>query len=191
MTVIIGLHGAKGAGKDEFYRVAKRLFPLHDIRKVAYADPIKNEICNIFGLSGEEQYDQFKRTQLIYTLPDRQSRTNEASQISGRHVVREIGMMMRRYDENQFTRYVETMISTHPSTIWCITDLRFANELESIDRLGGRVVKILRKGVQYDGHVTETELPDDVCDYIIHNETNKLDLYHQEVKRVMESILTS
>lgn len=187
MTVIIGLHGAKGAGKDEFYRVAKRLFPLHDIRKVAYADPIKNEICRIFRLTGEDQYDRFKRTQVLFDIET----GDIASAVPGRQVVREIGMMMRDYDENQFTRYVESEIAKHPSAIWCITDLRFANELESINRLGGRVVKILRKGVQYDGHVTETELPDDVCDYIIHNETNKLNLYHQEVKRVMESIFTS
>ena len=39
--MVLGLHGAKGSGKDYFYKVAKRTFPLLDVRKVAYADPIR------------------------------------------------------------------------------------------------------------------------------------------------------
>ncbi len=187
MSVVIGLHGAKGVGKDEFYRVAKRLFPLHDIRKVAYADPIKNEVCRIFNLADEQQYDRFKRTDIMFNLGNR----DIASAVPGRQVVREIGMMMRRYDEGQFVRYVEDQINSVPGAIWCITDLRFTNELQSLCNIGGRVVKILRNGITYDGHVTETEFADDVCDYVIHNQTNKLDQYHQDVKQVMESILTS
>lgn len=187
MSIVIGLHGAKGAGKDEFFKVAKRLFPLHDIRKIAYADPIKNEICRIFGLSGECEYDQFKRTNIMYSLQGR----DIGLSVPGRQVVREIGMMMRNYDEGQFVRYVETEIAKAPGAIWCITDLRFPNELESINKLGGIVVKILREGITYDGHVTEVEFPDDQCNYVINNKTNLLNQYHSDVRSTMESILTS
>lgn len=187
MSIVIGLHGAKGAGKDEFFKVAKRLFPLHDIRKIAYADPIKNEICRIFGLSGEAEYDQFKRAELTYNLAS----SNYTRSVPGRQVVREIGMMMRDYDEGQFVRYVETEIAKVPGAIWCITDLRFQNELESINRIGGVVVKILRQGIDYDGHVTEIEFSDDQCDYIINNKTNLLKQYHSDVRSTMESILTN
>lgn len=186
MSVVIGLHGAKGSGKDHFYKIVKRAFPLHDVRKIAYADPIKNEVARIFNLEDEDQYDLFKRNDVVYHLPG-----CAPKHVHGRQVVREIGMMMRNYDEDQFTRYVEDQIASAPAAIWCITDLRFDNELKSIqNNLGGIIVKIKRDGFQYDGHVTETELPNDVCDSIIMND-GTLKQYEEKVVATMYAILDS
>lgn len=183
MAIVIGLHGAKGSGKDYFYKVVKKAFPLHDIRKVAYADPIKNELMRIFDLATEDQYDLFKRTDVSYTLLKHLSH-----QVPGRQVVREIGMLMRKYDENQFTRYVEDEIAKAPGAIWCITDLRFNNELDSINKLGGVVVKIQRPHFKYDGHVTETEFPDEKCSTIIDN-TGTLSSYERKVMDTFKQII--
>lgn len=183
--VVIGLHGAKGSGKDQFYKAAKAAFPHLDIRKIAYADPIKHEVCRIFDLHTEEQYDAFKRTAVSYTLPGHLSHS-----VHGRQVVREIGMMMRKYDEQQFVRYVETEILKAPQAIWCITDLRFDNELASVrDVLKGIVVKIKRRGFDFDGHITETEIADDFCNSIIYNDNLSLDEYNLEVALELTSIL--
>lgn len=189
MTLVIGLHGAKGSGKDQFYKAARAAFPHLDVRKIAYADPIKNEVCRIFNLTGEEQYDQFKRTTMMFSL----SGGYTWERVEGRQVVREIGMMMRRYDEHQFVRYVEDEIRKAPQAIWCITDLRFDNEMESIrNNLRGIVIKVNRGGVRYDGHVTETEFPDSQCDRVIHNVDLTLDQYNslvvQEMNNIMQSI---
>lgn len=186
MSLVIGLHGAKGSGKDHFYKIVKRAFPLHDVRKIAYADPIKHEVAHIFNLQDEDQYDLFKRNDVTFQLPG-----CAPKRVHGRQVVREIGMMMRRYDENQFTQYVEDQIASAPGAIWCITDLRFDNELKSIQtNLGGIIVKIKRSGFQYDGHVTETELPDDVCDTTIYND-GTLKQYEEKVVATMYAILDS
>lgn len=185
MTVVIGLHGAKGSGKDQFFKAASAAFPHLDIRKIAYADPIKHEVCRIFDMHSEEQYDAFKRTNVSYQLPGYLSHS-----VPGRQVVREIGMMMRGYDTGQFVRYVEDTIHTAPQAIWCITDLRFDNELESIRTvLGGLIIKIKRGGVTYDGHVTEKELPDDVCDTIINNTDLTLEQYNDLVATEMTKIM--
>lgn len=186
MGLIIGLHGAKGSGKDAFYKIVKQSFPDRDVRKIAYADPIKQEVCRIFDLdpNTEQQYDLFKRTDVNYQLPGYLGHG-----VAGRQVVREIGMLMRRYDENQFTRYVEDTINSSSAAIWCITDLRFTNELDSIkNRLGGIVIKIKRANFDYDGHATETELADSLCDSIINNNTT-LDDYQQSVVSEITSIL--
>ena len=186
MSIVIGLHGAKGSGKDHFYKIVKKAFPLHDVRKIAYADPIKNEIAHIFNLEDEDQYDLFKRNDVSFLLPG-----YTPKRVPGRQVVREIGMMMRNYDEHQFTRYVEEQITSAPAAIWCITDLRFDNELKSIqDNLGGIIIKIKRDGFQYDGHVTETELSNDVCDSIIMND-GTLKQYEEKVVATMYAILDS
>jgi hypothetical protein len=185
MGLVIGLHGAKGSGKDQFYKAVKAAFPLRVIRKIAYADPIKNEVSDIFKLNSEEDYDNFKRTFLEFKLGG-----GFVHQVEGRHVVREIGMLMRRYDEHQFVRHVEEGIRKEPDTIWCVTDLRFANELNSIKHLNGIVIKIKRSGFDFDGHVTEKEFPDNVCDHIIYN-TRELTIeeYDELAINTMNNIL--
>lgn len=186
MTIVIGLHGAKGSGKDQFFKAAKAAFPQLDVRKIAYADPIKDEVCHIFGLASEQEYDAFKRTDLTFSLTGGYT----WKQTEGRRAVREIGMMMRKYDPGQFVRYVEDEIHKAPQAIWCITDLRFVNELNSIKNvLNGIVIKIKRGGFMFDGHATETELPDDVCSSIIHNVGLDLEQYNQLVVQEMNNIM--
>lgn len=184
MALVIGLCGAKGSGKDYFYHTAKKMYPQLDVRKIAYADPIKNELCQIFELKSELEYDMLKRTPVHFTLADYTKR-----EVAGRHIVREIGMLMRKYDEQQFVRYVEEEIRKAPQALWCITDLRFDNELDSVrNRLDGFVVKIKRPGFVYDGHVTETELSDDVCHSIINNE-GSIKHYEKQVQHVLNTIM--
>lgn len=167
MGLVIGLNGAKGAGKDQFFRAIKIAFPHMDIRKIAYADPIKHEVMRIFSLESEDEYDQFKRSHMQMAL---KREPGDVIWVNGRQTVREIGMLMRKYDEQQFVRYVEDTINANPAAIWCITDLRFQNELESIkNNLNGIVIKIKRDGFAYDGHITEVEFPDEVCSSVITN----------------------
>jgi hypothetical protein len=181
--IVIGLHGAKGSGKDQFFKAANHFFPLHDIKKIAYADPIKSEVSRIFGLNSEEDYDLFKRTFVEFKLGGGFVRS-----VQGRQIVREIGMIMRQYDPQQFVKYVEDQIQQHPAAIWCITDLRFQNELDSIKNIGGLVVKIKRSGYEFDGHATETEFTDGVCDLIVHNDNIPLSQYNRLVATTMHQI---
>lgn len=180
--MIIGLHGAKGSGKDQFFNILKDHIP--NVKKVAYADPIKQVICDIFDLNNEtdEQYDLFKRTDVRYQLPG-----YCISWLSGRDIVRSIGLLMRSHDEQQFVDYVESTIEEDPDAIWCITDVRFENEVESISRLGGFLVKIKRPGINYDGHITETEIPDNEVDYIVVN-SGTLEDYKQAVMKIFDLI---
>ena len=188
MAIVIGLHGAKGSGKDHFFKVARTHLSYLKVQKLAYADPIKNEVSRIFELQDEEQYDLFKRTTLMWAL---QRGQNYPDTVPGRQVVREIGMMMRSYDEQQFVKYVEDAVQSNPDVdVWCITDLRFSNELHSIkNNLNGLVVKILREGYTFDGHVTETEIDDSECDYVIRNGSNDIEIYNRSIITTMEHIL--
>lgn len=188
MGLVIGLHGAKGSGKDQFYKAAKAAFPQLDVRKIAYADPIKNELCRIFGLASEQEYDEFKRTTIKFNIP--KNSYPEPHLVEGRQVVREIGMLMRSYDENQFTQYVVNEINKAPNALWFITDLRFDNELKSIkNELGGIVIKIKRGGFDFDGHVTETEFPDEACTSVIYNVDLTLEQYNARVSEEMNKIM--
>lgn len=188
MGLVIGLHGSKGSGKDQFFTVLRKNFPQLDVQKIAYADPIKTEVMNIFDLQSEDQYDLFKRTQLQFCLHSGQ---NTPDCVFGRQVVREIGMLMRRYNSEQFIQYVNQHITASPNALWCVTDLRFDNELQSLQMLDNSIiVKVKRPGYNFDGHVTETELPDSECSSIINND-GTLEQYEEKILDTMRSIFNT
>lgn len=178
---IIALCGAKGSGKDHFYKTLATKYIHEDIRKVAFADPIREQVQHIFGLANEREYDQFKRTTITW----------QDSRIGGRHVVREIGMLMRAYSINQFTQAAKMKMFMSPTSTWCITDLRFENEIQEIESLGGVIVKIKRVGFEYDGHQSETEIPDHKCNIIIENVTNDIAQYESNILSTYEEIKKS
>jgi hypothetical protein len=187
MSKIIALTGAKGCGKDTTASILRDAYSISGerlVRPIAFADPIKHEVMRIFNLDTIDQYDTFKRSII---------QSNNVT-IDGRHVVREIGMLMRRYDVNQFVEYVDQQINSvdenpNRDTIWVITDLRFDNELIHLQNLGAKIVKIDRPlGNVIDTHITERGFDNSVCDIIIENKTT-LGEYTSEVLKVFDKKL--
>lgn len=182
--MIIALCGAKGSGKDT---VAKKIDELYThvsrVQTVAFADPIKKMIQHVFDLdpNSEEQYDKFKRTRVNYDLPGHMTHS-----VSGRHVVREVGMLMRSYDENQFVKYVDDQINANPGYIWVVTDLRFDNEYNYLRDKGAYIVKVTRSGTHADGHITERGFDDSLCDAVMNNDVS----IHELGARVIETFDT-
>lgn len=178
MPKIIALTGAKGCGKDT---VADILLEHCDInmKRVAFADPIKFEVMHIFGLKTISDYDTFKRSLV----------TSNNNSVDGRQVVREIGMLMRKYDVNQFVTYVDDKIASDLDCIWVITDLRFDNELIHLQNLGAKIVKIDRRLDVIDTHITERGFDNSVCDVVIENKTT-LDEFAKQVLEVFDKKLT-
>ena len=176
--LIVGLTGPKGSGKDTVADliVANYQAQWKTVHRLAFADPIKKVIQHIFDLdpTNNDQYDQFKRTEISYHLPGYM-----AHAVPGRHVVREIGMLMRGYDEKQFNKYIEDQFASAQFTsnhVFVITDLRFDNEYTMLRRWGAKIVKVDRPGYHYDGHITERGFQDELVDFTIHNKGSLNDL---------------
>lgn len=171
--MIIALAGAKGSGKDYFYHKAVDICAVlcerpPIIKKLAFADLIKRRICEIFDLKSEQEYDIFKRTLSAYKTD-----SNILKLRHNRDIIKNIGMLMRSYDPDQFIKYAETCMifnMNEPNYIWFITDLRFDNEVQFVRKNYGIIVKIMRHNNPYDGHATEIELPDEQCDHIVIND---------------------
>lgn len=184
MPKIIALTGIKGCGKDTVADILTSTYYVpvdRRIRRVAFADPIKNEVMYIFGLETIQQYDNLKRT--VVTV-------NGLQAIEGRHIVREIGMLMRRYDVNQFVDYVDQQFEKDPNAIWIVTDLRFDNELIHLQNLGAKIVKIDRPVVNViDTHITERGFDNSICDVVIENKST-LEEFTREVIEVFDNKLT-
>jgi hypothetical protein len=180
--MIIALAGPKGVGKNHFFNEAKSIFNRFAWKQIAFADPIKNNIIDIFNLTNENDYDIFKRSSISVNN----------NNIEGRDIVRKIGMLMRSYDENQFVNYVKNKIESDSNNsacppCWVITDLRFHNEYELIkNQLHGKIIKIKNNNIQYDFHVSELEFDDNLCDFVF-DVTN---LSEKEYKRKLLTLLT-
>lgn len=176
MYKVIALTGAKGSGKDTVANIIKDYCSVNNIdaRTVAFADPIKKVIQHIFDLdtTSQEHYDFFKRGVIHYDLPHYMTNL-----VQGRRVVREIGMLMRSYDEEQFNRYVADTITAHTNSIWIVTDMRFDNEYEMLKtKFRASMIKVKRSNVSYDHHVTEREFADYRVRYLLENHGTETDL---------------
>lgn len=181
MSKIIALTGAKGCGKNTVADILMEFGGGLNIKQVAFADPIKHEVMHVFNLQSVDEYDVFKRSLV----------TSNNWAVDGRHVVREIGMLMRRYDVNQFVEYVDQQIASDDDAIWVITDLRFDNEMVHLQNLGAKIVKInrpLADGV-IDTHITERGFDDSLCDVVLQNK-NTLTEFTKEVLDVFQNKFT-
>ena len=181
--MIIALTGPKGSGKDTVGQLIKEMYPELNPKTIAFADPIKKVIEHIFNLKEEAYtYDRLKRATL--KLKDEDCFYS----IEGRRLVREIGMLMRSYDEKQFTNYVVGEIRYEPSNLWIVTDLRFDNEFTVLKTLGAKIIKIIRPHYTYDGHITERAFDDHLVDKLLMNDGN-LDYLKIRVESIMRNIL--
>lgn len=190
---IIALTGPKGSGKDTVAGIIKSQYSQQfDIETIAFADPIKQQIEHIFqlppGRSGDkyESYDKFKRSIMTYDLPN--IGTYNAS---SRHVVREIGMLMRKYDVNQFTDYVNGKFHESrfdDNKLFVVTDLRFDNEYMMLKSWNAQIVKIIRPHYKHDGHITERGFDDHLVNKLLMND-GSLDYLNARVKIVMDSLI--
>jgi hypothetical protein len=185
---IIALTGPKGSGKDTVAELIKELYPDYTVNTMAFADPIKQKIQHIFQLNAEtnDEYDRFKRSTIDVFDVDKIMHS-----IDGRHVVREIGMMMREYDVYQFTNYVWDRLSSgeyKANRIDVITDLRFDNEYMMLKQHGAKIVKIMRPNHKHDGHITERGFDDELVDHLLMND-NSIDYLKIRVKTVVDRII--
>jgi energy-coupling factor transporter ATP-binding protein EcfA2 len=183
---IIAFTGAKGCGKDTVAEMIQRQCDAEQqhYRQIAFADPIKQKIQFLFNLDCTYQYDLFKRTDVTYTIG------TQTKTMTGRHLVREIGMMMREYDSGQFIKYVREQfsdpINQTEEVLYLVTDMRFDNEYIMLRSHGATVVKVSRPGCEYDGHITERGFDDRLVDYHIQNDGSLEDLQTAVTKMLNE-----
>ena len=191
---IIGLAGPKGSGKDLACQLIIQSFG-DNWERVAFADPIKNTVANLFHIGRDlnSQLKQQFQTQTLDTIKRLQTVSlidNNTGQrygeFTGRDLIRDIGMLMRGYDDTQFNEYVKNKITSNPNVNWIITDVRFENEIELIRQLGGKIIEIDRPGYTYDGHITESGVVKG--DYHVLN-NGTVESFKQQLQTVMSTIM--
>lgn len=146
--LLIGFVGTKGVGKDT---AADVLVAKHGFVRRKFAQPIKDVCVTLFQIPECDFEGPQKET-----VVDRHG-------LSPRQMMQMVGtdMFRRMVHADFWVRHFEDWCAAQPPTSRVVvTDLRFQNEIDAVQRLGGRVVSITRSAGEgrhrtTDTHVTE------------------------------------
>ena len=142
---LIGLVGAAGSGKDT---VADSLKD-YGWEKFAFAKTLKDMCIEFLGLSYDDAYTQ-----------EGKMKFNEFWGMTNREILQKVGTDAFRngFHKDTWVKIAELKIQNllNEGKKIIVTDCRFDNEAELIEKLGGIVMKVQRNN--YDTNLTSSEM---------------------------------
>ena len=125
---IIGIAGVARAGKDTFFKYFLDAIKL-DIQRIAFADELKKDLNNF--LKSKSGISAFTND------------TNEKNII--RPILVSYGCMMRDITEGRYwINKIDMLIEESRKSHFCLTDVRFPNEVDYIHNNSGIVIHLSR-----------------------------------------------
>lgn len=179
MTKIIAFAGRKQSGKttcSEFVKnIYEKFYPNSSVEVYNFADPLKQNICiDILGLTHDQCYgSDDDKNQLVDCYWDN-------NQLSAREVMQIIGTdIFRRMKQTVWSDAIIRRISKESPSLAIIADCRFPNEVTTVKKNGGIVIKLTRNP-HNSCHASEMALDNDQYnqsnfDLIIENDKLSID----------------
>lgn len=141
--MIIGICGFIGSGKDT---IADYLVNFHGYRRESYASSLKDAVANIFGwdrilLDGRTQESREWRDQKDEWWAERLN----MPWLTPRCILQTIGteVLRNEFHNDIWIASVENKLRQSKDNI-VITDCRFPNEIKSLKKIGGKVIRVKR-----------------------------------------------
>lgn len=164
--MIIGLSGYAQSGKDT---VANILVEKHGFTRIAFADKLReclyltNPIVKP-GMKVQDAVDEMGWDKAKVRIPE------------VRRLLQDIGVAARKTIDTDV--WVNAAFEdTLKGIKYVITDVRFKNEAEAIDRRDGQLIRVVRPGVEaVNGHISEHDLDGYDFDRVIKNSGTIADL---------------
>jgi hypothetical protein len=189
--IIIGITGKIGSGKTTISNYLEKEYAFN---QYSFADPIKNMAIS-FGFKHHE----------IFGTQEQKLKINEHWGISGRHFLQKLGTDIFRdivpkvipdlnlgESGSPWIRAFEIyMLKQNKKTDIVIGDVRFVNEAESIQKLGGCIIKICDSSLKKDDgthHASETEMDNIHGNFAIYN-TGTLDELYDKIDNIIFELL--
>lgn len=130
---LIGITGKARSGKDT---IARMLFAQHAFTRIAFADPLKLAAQQMFGLSKEQTWGDYKKEEVI---PYWGMSPRQMFQLLGNEAVKPVfgaDIWIKRWSMSYaIFRDTDDII---------VPDVRFDHEAAHIRSLGGVIVEVLR-----------------------------------------------
>jgi len=186
---IIGLQGPKGSGKDYAYKVLEEVSPVR-VKRFAFADELKLELSETFGLSmallhGSEEEKDTSYTKTLWSNPmvEKHAEGREGA-MTYRELLQIYGTEIARLGRgadvwlDKLKPKVYDWLEEDDEHVAVITDVRYPNECQWVTDAGGTNVLIDGNRSNKDTHPSEQGgLEHDVRipskGLVSHNETNK------------------
>lgn len=175
---VIAFTGAAGSGKDT---AANILISRYGYKKMSFAGTLKDAIAIIFGWPRDMIEGATKESREWREMKDEWWSERLGINITPRRVLQLWGTEVGR---NAFHKDIwiaslerQLYLAGADDAKIVITDCRFENEAELIKQYGGKLINIVRPGVELSGsHITETGLPEHLFDDTVYNDGDLLDL---------------
>jgi hypothetical protein len=199
--MLVGFSGRAGAGKD----TCAELLVRNGFRAVAFADALRQEVAESWRIDSRMLTDRSTKEWAIPALAV--ANCSEPTFIiamellghdlqaprSARWILQRWGTEYRRAVDSGYwvARGLQRIGRLRASGCHriCITDVRFANEAETVQSLGGEVVQVARPDlpaleVEAASHASEQALK---CSAVVHNDGDREHLY-AELLRVLDAL---
>lgn len=162
-TKIIAFAGRKQSGKTTCSQFVQSVYSQNNIGASSaiynFADPLKQNICiDILGLTYEQCYgSDIEKNELVDCYWDNH-------QLSAREVMQIVGTdIFRKMKQNVWSDAIIRRINKENLDMSIIADCRFPNEVDTIKKAGGVVIKLTRN--PYNSyHASEMALDSDQYD---------------------------
>jgi hypothetical protein len=187
---IIGISGKKFNGKDT---IGDYLVKKYGYTRIGFADALKEACRCIFGFDEEQLYGNKKET-----IDDFWKVTPRAIlQYVGTDMFRDnIEKIIPHVKKDIWLRVIEKKINNileiNPDSKFVITDLRFENESQFINKLGGIKIRVTRqinndKNNLYSFHDSEKEIDKLSVNYDMSNDGTLNELY-ENIDNLMDNL---
>lgn len=189
---VLGLSGYAQTGKDT---IAKLLVAKHGFTRLAFADKVRDGIYALnpivdFRTTTRDGYIVESSTLRVAAIVDAigweraKTQYTEVRELLQRYGT-EAGRLIHGYD--CWVEGVEREIAEGNASRYVITDMRFPNEYEMLERLGGRSVRVHRSGVgAVNSHISDSYVPPHT--HSIQNDGTEEEL-EEQVIRLLEELL--
>lgn len=131
------------------------------IKIYSFADPLKKNICiDILGLTYEQCYGtDEEKNQITHIMQD-------GKLLTGREVMQYVGTdIFREMLPDVWPLAAIRNIKKDNPKLAIITDCRFPNEVEAVQKAGGKVIRLTRNVTGHSQHISENILNEDIFDW--------------------------
>lgn len=165
------------------------------IKVYNFADPLKEYCITVFGLSWEQCYgdDDAKNSLTPYLWENMPIKVkNKKGQMTARELLQYWGTeIMRSIDNDIWVKVTLRQIHAEAPAIALIGDVRFPNEVEGVQAVGGKVIRLTRNNDSKDNHKSETGLNPDKFDWqkfdtVLDNENVSIDEQCNNIMKLMQ-----
>jgi len=141
--MIIGLCGLIGSGKGT---VGDILVAEHNFTKISFADKLKDGVASVFGWDRALLEGDTDRSRLWREKVDEYWTAETGRVITPRIILQEFGTdcMRHGFYDGVWVSLTKKEILENPDRNFVVTDVRFPNEIDMVQSIGGEVWRVKR-----------------------------------------------